>query len=212
MKDSSGIIYVISNKYMPGLVKIGMTKRENVKKRMRELYTTSIPCKFDCNYACEVENCKQVEEALHKAFSTDRVNLKREFFNMSADRIIPILKILEKKNITSEISKSLGQDVSKEENDSVEKFYKTHRRPPLNFEEMGIPTGSELKMQYIEKEYIATVISPRKILFDDEETSLTAATKKIREIKHDIQPTPLWTYNGKKLSDIYNETYSSFED
>jgi len=26
-----------------------------------------------------------------------------------------------------------------------------------------------------------------------------------------IQPTPLWTYNGKKLTDIYNETYSVME-
>ena len=179
---------------------------------MRELYTTSIPCKFDCEYACEIKDCKQVEEALHKAFSTDRVNQKREFFNMSAERIIPILKLLEIKNVTAEISKDLGQNVSKEETDAVEKFYMTHRRPPLNFYEMGIPQNAELKTEYDGQEYVATVSSSRKIIFNNEETSLTAATKAIRSIKHDLQPTPFWTYNGKRLSEIYDETYTSIDD
>jgi len=212
MNDASGIVYVLSNKYMKGLLKIGRTKREDLKKRLKELYNTSVPCEFDCEYACEVDDCKKVEVALHTAFDAQRVNPKREFFNIASDSVIAVLKLVEKKNITSFVSKNLGQEVSKEESIAVEKFYKKHRRPPLNFEEMQIPMGAELKMEYAGKEYSAFVCKPRKILFNDVETSLTDATKKIRNIEHDLQPTPFWTYNGKRLSEIYDETYTSTED
>ena len=35
-----GIVYLLTNPYMPGLVKIGMTKQEDLEKRMKELYTS----------------------------------------------------------------------------------------------------------------------------------------------------------------------------
>ena len=38
-----GIVYLLTNPYMPGLVKIGMTKQEDLEKRMKELYTTGVP-------------------------------------------------------------------------------------------------------------------------------------------------------------------------
>lgn len=35
-----GIVYLLTNPVMPGLVKIGMTAQEDIDKRMKELYTT----------------------------------------------------------------------------------------------------------------------------------------------------------------------------
>lgn len=211
MIDENGIVYVLSNDAMPGLIKIGMTKREELKQRLAELYTTGVPFPFKCLYACEVKDCKKVEAALHTAFSTDRVNPKREFFKMSLERVYAILQIVAEKDVTSTVADDLNQDVSTDEIKASEEFTKT-RRPQLNYEEMGIPIGSELKTQVGDQEYIATVYSPRKIMFDGEVTSLTAATKKIRSISYAIQPTFYWTYEGKKLYDIYNETYSEIED
>ena len=43
-----GIVYLLTNPYMPGLVKIGMTKQEDLEKRMKELYTTGVPVAFEC--------------------------------------------------------------------------------------------------------------------------------------------------------------------
>ena len=38
-----GIVYLLTNPVMPGLVKIGMTTQEDIDKRMKELYMTGVP-------------------------------------------------------------------------------------------------------------------------------------------------------------------------
>lgn len=74
-----GIVYLLTNPVMPGLVKIGMTGQEDIDKRMKELYTTGVPVPFECQYACRVEksDCAKIEKALHVAFAPQRVNVNR---------------------------------------------------------------------------------------------------------------------------------------
>lgn len=50
-----GIVYLLTNPVMPGLVKIGMTAQKDIEKRMRELYTTGVPVPFECQFACKVK-------------------------------------------------------------------------------------------------------------------------------------------------------------
>lgn len=71
--NNKGIVYVLTNSAMPGLVKIGMTTRESINTQMKELYSTGISVPFDCVYACEVRvsDCAKIEKALHKAFQYD---------------------------------------------------------------------------------------------------------------------------------------------
>ena len=38
-----GIVYVLRNSAMPDLVKIGMTNRDSVETRLKELYSTGVP-------------------------------------------------------------------------------------------------------------------------------------------------------------------------
>jgi hypothetical protein len=44
-------------------------------------------------------------------------------------------------------------------------------------------------------------------MYQGEPTSLTAATKYILQVEYAVNPGPFWTYNGKTISEIYNETY-----
>ena len=89
-----GIVYVLSNRAMPGLVKIGMTTRPELDARLKELYTTGVPVPFDVEYACEVKacNCAKLEKALHTAFEPNRLNVNREFSKSRRNRLLPFLK------------------------------------------------------------------------------------------------------------------------
>ncbi len=60
-----GIVYLLTNPVMPGLVKIGMTTQEDIDKRMKELYTTGVPVPFECQFACKVKkgDCAKIEKA-----------------------------------------------------------------------------------------------------------------------------------------------------
>jgi hypothetical protein len=79
------------------------------------------------------------------------------------------------------------------------------KRPNLNFTEMGIPIGSQLLS--VHGQSIAIVASAKKVIFNGEETSLTAATRNVLGIEHSVQPSPHWSYQGKLLKDVYEETY-----
>ena len=48
------IVYVLTNPAMPGMVKIGMTDRPDVQRRMSELYSTGVPLPFECVIAARL--------------------------------------------------------------------------------------------------------------------------------------------------------------
>lgn len=201
-----GIVYVLSNRAMPGLVKIGMTTRPELDTRLKELYTTDVPVPFDVEYACEVKasDCNKIEKALHTAFDPQRVNINREFFQIKKEQAIAILELFNQKDVTTEVSDEMDNDL--DAGDIASKQKATKHRPPLNFSQMGIPIGSILTYN-ADPKITVTVISEKKVEYMGEETSLTAVTSKLLESKYAVQPTPKWSYNGQNLSSIYDATY-----
>lgn len=202
-------MYVLSNPAMPGLIKIGKTSQQEVKERMRQLYTTGVPLPFNCEYACRVTNCAQVESALHLAFGNSRINSSREFFQIEPERVIAVLKLLAVANVTPQIEGYLSENVSIEEKAAADKL-KSSRRPPMNFVEMGIPIGSTLF--YKEGDTQVTVVEEKKILFNGNVCSLTAATREIMGLEYSVQPAAHWSFQGRSLREIYNETYANSSD
>jgi len=200
---SQGIVYILTNPAIPNMIKIGVTTYEDVKMRMAQIYTTGVPLPFECVYAAKVPNCEKVEKALHVAFGPDRVNPKREFFEIDASQAIAIIKLMEIEDVTPKVAKEKEQvdEVDREAGEA----YAFKRRPRFNFSEMGISPGSEL-ISVANGEKI-TVVDDRTVNFRGEETSLTNATRIILDNGYHVAPGPYWTYNGKKLREIYNETY-----
>ena len=52
------------------------------------------------------------------------------------------------------------------------------------------------------------VFDEKKVSYQGEVYSLTGITKKLLNLTHAIQPTGYWTYEGRNLRDIYDETYT----
>lgn len=203
MEKSEGIIYILSNPAMPGLIKIGMTNQEDVKLRMAQIYTTGVPLPFECVYAARVSNYEKVEKALHTAFGPDRINPKREFFEIESMQAISIIKLMEIEDVTPKV-KAEKEEVDEVDREAGEE-YARKKRPRFSFTEMNIPVGSEL-VNVTNGESV-TVQSDRTVLFRGDETSLTNATRLILGNSYHVAPSPYWTYNGKLLKAIYEETY-----
>lgn len=201
-KDT-GIVYVLTNDSMPGLVKIGMTTRKDLSQRLNELYTTGVPQQFECAFACEVEaeKCKDLEKALHTAFDPQRVNPNREFFKIKPSQAIAILKCFDQMNVTSEVIQDLEKNTNEEEEVQANKI---NRRPPLNFFEMGIPQGAQLIYMH-DSTKTCEVISSRKVRFEGQDTSLTHITHVLMNCKYAPQPTSHWQYNDRCLSEYYED-------
>lgn len=198
----TGIVYVLTNPAMPGLVKIGKTAREEVESRLQELYSTGVPVPFECAYAARVADETQVERAFHQAFGPYRINTKREFFEIEPDQAIALLRLMAIEDVTPSLQEE-ADSVDKDSKEAVKKL--KSRRPTFNFVEMGIPVGSIL--QHTLSDTTVEVISERKVRYQGEEMSLTAVTKELNGIEYRVAPGPYWTFDGRTLRELYNETY-----
>lgn len=207
-QNDYGIVYVLTNPAMPGLVKIGMTSRNNIDERMKELYGTGVPVPFECKYACKVKSsdCEIIEKALHTAFAPDRINANREFFKIKPEQAMAILELFNREDVTQEITDEIDNDLTTEDKSASEKI-NSSRRPPLNYFEMGMKKD-DLLVYVKDNNIIASIVDEKKVMYEGEIYSLTALTKKILNIQHAIQPTGYWMFNGKNLRDIYDETYT----
>lgn len=204
-----GIVYLLVNECMPGLVKIGKTSRHDLDKRMKELYTTGVPLPFECAYACKVKlSCMdELEKALHAAFAPCRVNEGREFFRMSKSQAIPLLKLLTSLNegeVTDVVAAEIENDLEATDKKAIAKS--KSRRPPLDFFAMGLSAGSVLSF-IPEPTVSVTVESAKKVLFNGEVRSLSSVTHELLGTKWAVQPTPYWSANGENLRDLYDKAY-----
>lgn len=202
-----GIVYVLSNPAMPGLVKIGKTTAEDPQVRLDQLYNTSVPVPFECEVAVRVQDVGQCEQALHQAFAQCRVNPRREFFKIEAEDVVPLLKYLGDEDVTPGV-KATGEAANPVDVQAGEKL-RRQRRPNMDFHEMGLD-GAELRLYDPsgERSGTAIVVGPRTVSVDGEEMSITAATRKFFDVDYAKPPGFSWTYEGRLLRDIYNETYA----
>ena len=200
---NSGIVYVLTNEAMPGLVKIGRTTQDDPRTRIDQLYNTSVPVPFDCVLAVRVNEPKSVEEALHRAFGPQRINPKREFFTIDSGQATALLEVIGFEDVTPEVKEAANKSIPEVELSASETLRK--RRPNMNFEEMQIPDGAELAA--VKSDDVAVVSGPRKVRFREEEMSITQATKAALNIDYAVPPTAYWRYEGELLQDIYNRTY-----
>lgn len=90
--SKAGWLYVISSPSLPGLVKLGATRRLNPTIRVKELSSSSLPEPFKAHCFVFSDDCFELENNIHKYFDKERVNPDREFFRIEPKEAIDVLK------------------------------------------------------------------------------------------------------------------------
>lgn len=191
------IVYLLTNPTMPDLVKIGRTT--DLESRLRQLSTHSgVPVPFECFYACEVADSVKVEKALHDAFGDHRINSRREFFRLNPDRAVAILELVTIKDAT------LAAEVAEDQAELDALHREQTRREQFRFSMVDIAPGSVLTFSKDEL-ITATVVDDKRINFQGEVTSTSAAaTKLLHQIGWSLRAVqgPLyWVYEGETLAE-----------
>ena len=90
--SKAGWLYVITSPSLPGLVKLGCTRRLNPTLRVRELSSSSLPEPYHAHCFVFSDDCFELENNIHKYFDKERVNPDREFFRIEPKEAIDVLK------------------------------------------------------------------------------------------------------------------------
>lgn len=191
------IVYILTNPAFDGYIKIGKTS--NLEQRLRSLDNTSVPLPFRCVFAVEVEDDASAERLMHQAFADYRPRKAREFFKINPQRAIAALKLTGGQDVTPR------GDIAEDE-EGVQALDKAtrHARKIHSFLELGLKIGDQLN--YVNNDKItATVISGRKILFEDEETSLSRSALNLLHREgytwKTVNGWQYWAFEGETVSE-----------
>ncbi len=196
MKETTefGLIYVLTNPYFEGLVKIGMTHCLDVTKRISVL-NTAVPKPFGCALAYRVPNSEigHIEHVLHSTFDDKRVGTS-EFFAVAPAKVDVLLCGLGK----FEPMKTMVQS-------SIDVVVAKHKSPNMDFFKMGLHEGQVLVYKN-DHAVTCTVAKKNRVSYQGEEYSLSRLTHQLLGSKYAVQPSPYWlTENGVSLSSLYIE-------
>lgn len=195
------------------MVKIGYAS--DVEARRKQLSTTALPFEYEI-YATYETSGQLEDKKLHELIDTLNPKLRlaknREFFAMSAEKAYRLLEAIA---IISGSADKLKRVVPMQDEDVVNSTRKrSHcsgnsgrkQRPAINFQKCGIPVGAELV--FIDDDSVRVTVvdaEKNKVEYNGEITSLSPLAEKLRNVSA-IQGTSVFTYNGKKITDIAEET------
>ena len=199
MKETAekGIVYVLTNDYMPGVVKIGYTA-QNIKERLKELDKTGTPWPFRCHFAIETERYKEIEKLAHEAFAGYRVRENREFFEISPEKAVAALRISGAKEL------KLDDEAIDEDGNTIVNP-KEVRKKRFDFQKYGIPVGAELSFTR-DNEKKCKVIGNGNVDYNGKEFSLSKlALMLLKEMGYNwkqVSGSAFFSYEGTILTDL----------
>lgn len=228
---SQGVIYILTSKSFPDLVKIGYAS--NLERRVRELNRSEVlPYPFH-PYAYYKVDEKLTDRALHKLLdklnprlrAEEMVNGKtrrREFFALQPEEAYEILEVIAQlsgtlhrlhrlveapKEMPTVVAEDLSSQKSSRKKSKRGEKKKTPRRKAFRFSMIGVEPGEEVQFLY-DSTISAMVLDDRHVLFQNEKTSLSKLAEKLMGSRHPLQGTIYFTYRGKILDDLRKEKES----
>ncbi len=224
----SSTIYVLSNPAMPETVLIGYSRKENISGEIADLYTSSVPAPFKCELAANVENARDVLALIHSIFASARISPDRDFFKVSSDQVMAVLKLAGGKDVTPGEDGTVAAAAAeaapapangrrraangrrrprKGQAKSASGRKRRRRRPNLNFKQLSIEPGSVL----VGRDGTEVIVhDDRQVSYQDEVMFITPATRRMLGLDENavVSAGQYWTYNGRKVSELYDEFHS----
>jgi hypothetical protein len=154
-----GYVYAMSNKSMPGILKIGMTER-SIEERLKEANGTFTLIPFVVEMSKYVSNCKEKERCIHQILQSKRVNPKKEFFQVTLEEIKPIFDLMDSvENIESNKSMKIIEPIKYQEY-AVEYYFDM-----LSDIHMVLYGNHEILIDHKKKEFVYNNISSKSLQF-----------------------------------------------
>jgi hypothetical protein len=201
--ENMGIVYILTNDAMPGIIKIGITE-STIEDRIKSLDNTSLPLPFRFYFAIETKRFKEIEKLAHNAFSDHRIRDNREFFRIDPERAVAALRIAGDKELKQKNEMIDETGTVLEENIQKNK----ERKKRFSFDLVNIEIGSELTFTRDDSKK-CKVFSNTEVEYDGKVYSLSGlADKLLTEMGYNwksVQGPLYFEYNGKTLSELRNE-------
>lgn len=216
---SKGLVYILTNPCLDGWVKIGMTERNDIERRLQELNApTNIPLSYRCYAVYEVENPLEIEKRIHSII--DRVDdslhareqlengriREREFFKISPETAYGIFKdIAAIKENPQDLKLYTPTLLQAQEQELAESKTK---RSNNSFKLLNIVAGDEITFLYDDTITAKVADEKNQIEFEGVRYSVTALAKKLLIGKYgwseslSVNGWRFFTQDGITLSDL----------
>lgn len=226
---SKGLVYILTNPCLDGWVKIGMTERNDIEKRLQELnFPTNLPLSYRCYATYKVDNPFEIEKRIHSII--DRVDnslhareqldngriREREFFKISPETAYGIFKdIAVLRNDVENLKLYTPTALQSQEQEIAESRTK---RSNNSFNLLGIEIDEEISFLYDDTIVAKVFNSKNKVEFKNEVYSVTGLAKKILIERYNWQDNlhvngwRFFTKDGVTLSDLRDQIESEQEE
>ncbi len=226
---SKGLVYILTNPCLDGWVKIGMTERNDIEKRLQELNSpTNLPLSYRCYAVYEVDNPLEVEKRIHSII--DRIDdslhareqlnngkiREREFFKISPEAAYGVFKdiaALRGDAVNLKLyTPTLGQAQEQELAETRTK------RSNNSFKLLGIGVGEEISFLYDDTITAKVLDNKNKVEFEGERYSVTGLASKILTDRFgwsehlSVNGWKFFTKDGVALSDLRTAIENSDDD
>lgn len=217
---ANGYVYIFTNPCLDGWVKIGMTERNDIERRLRELNAPSnIPLSYRCYAVYEAEDPGEVEKHIHNLIDQIDPTLRarermdnghireREFFKMSPEAAYSIFKsVAGLRHDVDNVKLRAPTTEQSQEEEIAER--RTSRSSNNSFRLLNIPVDDQITFLY-DDAITATVVNDKnKVAYEGEQYSVTGLAHKLLVERHgwnensSVNGWRYFTKNGITLSDL----------
>ncbi len=216
---AKGIVYILTNPCLDGWVKIGMTERNDIERRLQELNSPpNIPLTYRCYATYEVDNPLEVEKRIHNLIDLVDDSLharellqngrirEREFFRISPETAYGIFRNIA--GLRDDMENLKLYTPTESELQEQELAENRTRRSNNSFQLLGISVGEVVTFLYDENITAKVLDEKNSVEYEGESYSITGLATKILNLKCGWTNTKHangWRYftkDGITLSDL----------